>query len=250
MTLTASADGYSPGSTTLTVQETDQATLTLSLSSETLDENAGSTAGTATLTRNADLSDPLVVSLTSDNVNKLTVPATLTIPAGQASYSFALTTVNDQRIDGPTTVTVGASCDGFLPASQTLTVSDDNVPQLSLSLADQSVSEAAGAGATTGTVAVPVALANPLYISLSSSDTDAATVPASVVIPAGQTSATFSIAAVNDGLDDGDKTATITAQTETDAGVVLTQGETIAPIWTSSTPTDRPFRSPFSLPRS
>ena len=48
--------------------------------------------------------------------------------------------------------------------------------------------------------------------------------PTSVVIDAGQESASFPIAAVNNGLDVGNQTAIITANVETYAGVVLTQG--------------------------
>ena len=44
------------------------------------------------------------------------------------------------------------------------------------------------------------------------------------MIAAGQESASFPIAAVDDGLDIGDKTAIITANVETDAGVILIQG--------------------------
>ena len=228
VTLTASASGYASGSNTLNVQETDLATLTLTISSLTFSENAGSNAATATLTRNAGLSSPLVIALTSNNTNKLTVPPTVTIPAGQTSLTFPLTAVNDQHIDGPTSVKVSASSTGFVGASESVTVTDANCPTLSLSLADQTVSEAAGSSATTGVVTVPTALKVPLTISLSSGDTTAATVPPHVVIPAGQTSATFAIAAVDDGLDDANKTAVITAQVETEAGVILTQGAAIA----------------------
>ncbi len=226
--LTASASGFVAGSNILTIQETDRPTLTLSISNQIFGEDAGSNAATAVLTRNADLSDPLVVSLTSNNINKVTVPATVTIPAGQTSFTFALTAVNDRRIDGPTSVTVSASANGLIAASQSVTVTEINAPTLSLSLADGTVSEAAGNAATTGSVSIPAASKVPLYISLSSNNTTAATVPSLVVISPGQTSATFSVAAVDDGLDDASKTAVISAQIETDAGVILTQGEAIA----------------------
>ena len=95
---------------------------------------------------------------------------------------------------------------------------------LSLTLAQTTVSEAAGADATTGTVSIASPASQPITIVLASSDTTAATVPASVVIDAGQESASFPIAAVNNGLDVGNQTAVITASVETYAGVVVTQG--------------------------
>ncbi len=58
-------------------------------------------------------------------------------------------------------------------------VVDDNVPTLSLTLAEPTVSEAAGADATTGTVSIASPASQPLTIALGSSDTTAATVPTS-----------------------------------------------------------------------
>lgn len=69
-------------------------------------------------------------------------------------------------------------------------------PPLILSLNPASVGENAGATASTGTVGIPTALTNDLNVSMSSANTAAATVPASVTIPTGQTNATFSIAVV------------------------------------------------------
>ena len=48
-------------------------------------------------------------------------------------------------------------------------------------------------------------------VTLSSSDTTHATVPASVTIPAGQASATFTVTGVNDGLEDGEQYSQISA---------------------------------------
>ena len=70
----------------------------------------------------------------------------------------------------------------------------------------------------------PARRAEPITIALGSSDTTAATVPAIVVIDAGQKSASFPIAAINNGLDVGNQTAVITANVETYAGVVRHPG--------------------------
>src|SRR5208337_5404137 len=96
--------------------------------------------------------------------------------------------------------------------------------------ADQTVSEAAGADATTGTLSIAGPASQPITITLTSSDTTAATVPTSVVISAGQESASFPIAAINNGLDIGNQTAVITASVETYAGVVLIQGSAEASV--------------------
>jgi uncharacterized delta-60 repeat protein len=83
---------------------------------------------------------------------------------------------------------------------------------LTLSLAAPSIFESAGPGATTGTVTRSgTDLSQALTVWLSSTDTTEATVPASVVIPAGQTSASFAVNAVDDSITDGPQNVGILA---------------------------------------
>ncbi len=83
---------------------------------------------------------------------------------------------------------------------------------LRLSLSLGSIREDAGAAAARGTVTRNTDTAQPMTVELSSSDLTEATVPASVVIAAGQSSATFAVAAVTDALVDGPQAVTITAR--------------------------------------
>ena len=88
----------------------------------------------------------------------------------------------------------------------------DGDPTLSLTISPSTLWEFSGPAAATGTVTrTNFDLTKPLTVNLSSSDTTEATVPSSVVIPVGQSSATFPINAIDDSLVDGLQTATITA---------------------------------------
>ena len=84
---------------------------------------------------------------------------------------------------------------------------------LSMTINPASIAENAGAGAATGTVTrgAGVSLAQPLVVTLTSSDTSEATVPATVTIPAGAASATFPIRAIDDTLADGTQRVDIQA---------------------------------------
>jgi len=69
-------------------------------------------------------------------------------------------------------------------------------------------------GSAVGTVSRNDAdLSQPLVVNLASSDVGSATVPASVVIPANQTSISFTVTAVDDSIVAGTKLVTITANT-------------------------------------
>jgi hypothetical protein len=85
-------------------------------------------------------------------------------------------------------------------------------PMLLLYLSPVSVSEGAGAGAVMASVIRSgLATTAPLTVSLSSSDMTEAQVPAMVIIPAGQSSATFFIPVVDDLIFDGDQSVLIRA---------------------------------------
>ena len=70
-----------------------------------------------------------------------------------------------------------------------------------------------------------------MWVALSRSDTSEASLPISVVIPANQASATFTITAVDDTLLDGSQSVTITAAAagyvSGSAGVSVTDYETL-----------------------
>lgn len=109
-----------------------------------------------------------------------------------------------------------------------------STPALGVSVTPSSFSEAAGAGAATGTVSRTGSTAADLSVTLTSADTSEATVPASVTIPAGVSSATFSVAAVDDTEADGNQTFTISAAasgyTSGSATITVIDDETVTRI--------------------
>ena len=85
-------------------------------------------------------------------------------------------------------------------------------PALGITVSPSTFAENAGTNAATGTISIPAALEADLTVTLASSDTSEATVPVSVVIPAGQTSSTFAVNAVDDPESDGPQPVSITAE--------------------------------------
>ena len=115
-------------------------------------------------------------------------------------------------VDGTQVVTFTASATSYVSGTSNLNVTDNDVLTLTVTLNTGSVSEAAGAGAATGTVSRNSAdLSSALVVTLAGNDTTEATVPSSVTIAAGQSSATFAIAAVDDAVVDGTQVVTFTA---------------------------------------
>jgi hypothetical protein len=150
------------------------------------------------------------VSLASSDTTEATVPASVTIAAGAASATFPVSPVADTLLDGTEAVTVRASSIGFAAGSTTINVTD--YVTLSISLAASTVAENAGTGATTGTVTRNnTNIDLPLTVNLSSSNTNQAAVAPTVTIPAGKSSVTFPVDAVDDIVVNGPQTVQITA---------------------------------------
>jgi hypothetical protein len=161
---------------------------------------AASALETDGTTTNITLSMPVVsandtiITLTSSDPARISLPATCTIPAGQTSITFPLTIIDDSVVEGPQVITLSASAATFVSASSTVALQDDETASLTVTL-PASVTEGLNA---TGTVTSSVAPTRDVVISLASSLTSRATVPAQVTLRAGQTSVNFTLTAIDD----------------------------------------------------
>jgi hypothetical protein len=144
--------------------------------------------GTASLTTAAP-SGGAVVTLSSSNTSAATVPASVTVPAGAFSATF---TVSTSSVTASMSVTISGAYGGAT-RSATLTVSPPAAPA-ALSTVAVNPTSVTGGTSSQGTVTLTSAApSGGFVVSLSSSNTAAATVPASVSVAQGATSATFAI---------------------------------------------------------
>ena len=182
------------------------ASLNVALTPSTVTE--GDAPGNATLTISPAPTTATVVNLSSSDSSSASVPATVTIPAGQSTVAFPVTVGDDTLLNGMRSVVITASTSGYTSGSATLVVNDNDTATLALS-APASVSENAGSGQATVTVSAPVAAA--INVSLSSSAPASLQVPATVTIPAGQTSVNFTFTLADDTIINGTRPVTLTA---------------------------------------
>ncbi|MDX6533283.1 MAG: hypothetical protein QOF68_1027 [Gaiellales bacterium] len=179
--------------------------------------------GTATLTSAAP-SGGAVVTLSSSNTSRATVPASVTIAAGAASATFTAGTV---AVTASRSVTITGAYGGTT-RSATLTVT---APPAAPGLSAVSITPTSVAGGTSaqGTVTLTSAAPAGGFVVSMSNTTTAATVPASVSVPQGATSATFAV-----------QTSTVTTSTPVTiaasaGGVTRTTTLTVTPAGQSAT---------------
>lgn len=203
---TATPGGPTPKPTTPPI-----AALTLSVSPNSFGENAGDNAAIATVTRNTGFNTALTVTLQSSDVNQVSVPATITIAAGQASTTVAVGAVSNGLAGPNHTVTLVASAPGFISSVATLLVRNTDAPALTLTILPGRFGKGAGANAAVGIVRRNTPTGTPLVVRLKSSDPGRVRVPATVTIPAHAAAISFAIAAVDNRTADGPQQVTITA---------------------------------------
>lgn len=216
------ATSHSSVSDAVDVTDNDIATLTVAIDAAEISENGGAT--TATVTRNTETDAPLEVTLVSSNTGAATVQNTVVIAAGQTtSPAFAINGVDNAVVDGTRTATINATSTGFVAGADSINVTDDDAPQLTVTILDASISEADGVSATTATVSRNDDTTHSLVVTLASGDASEVAVQTTVTIAAGQTtSLPFNLDAVDDIIVDGTQIVGITATSTTHAGDTAT----------------------------
>ncbi len=166
----------------------------------------------------------------------------LTVPAGSYVVTAAFT-----RNGLPVTMT------------SNVTVAIDNVKvdfdataavvtELALTSSTVTMRETGAASSILFSITRSGSTAGPLTVNLTSSDTTEITVPASIVIPDGQATATFTVTAVDDGLIDGAKNALVQASASGAVSVSrsVRVSEGTSPAFSLSTVTTTTLRPTFS----
>ena len=205
--IVAAVNGFVTGTAAVTVNNTDVATLALTVAAPSFSEAAGPQADLATLTRNTDPSVPLTVQILSSNTTRVRVPATVTFPVGSSSITFYLAAVDDTIVNGNQLIGLTALATGYVPGRSSVTILDNDVagptplptvaptatpvatptpvPALTLTVTPNTFSQGTGPNAATGILSRNTNTSGALTVQLSSSNNTIVGVPASVTIAAG-----------------------------------------------------------------
>lgn len=167
----------------------------------------GNPAATALVQMSSFLATPVPVYLSSASPEQVRVHSSVAaIPVGQNTTSFSISAVDDIFLDGAQEISLTASANGVQAVAATLSVLDNESPQIVMT-EPAPLREGGVASEVTLTLSGPRSVDT--VLELSSSDTSAATVPATVILPAGEMSVSFEVTPVDDVLRDGEQTALI-----------------------------------------
>jgi uncharacterized repeat protein (TIGR01451 family) len=153
----------------------------------------------------------VVVTLNSSDPAQVSVPASITISAGQTNGIFDLTILDAGVLDGTQTATVTALLPGGETSSASMSIFDKETAVLQVTVPTPVIK---GQGVVWGTVQVSAPVAADVSVTLSSDATNLLQVPSSVIIPTGQTSTVFQTTILTDGRINGGQTVTVTAHVQ------------------------------------
>ncbi len=152
----------------------------------------GGTAATGTITLGSPApAGGVVVTLTSSSAAAV-VPASVTVPAGATTATFAISTTS---VTASTAATITAASLG-VSKTTTLTVNPAVAAVAFNTLTLSPTSVRGGRANSTATITLSAVTPTALVVNLASSNTAAATVPATVTVPAGARTVTFTVTSV------------------------------------------------------
>ena len=161
-------------------------------------EDAGASATRVRVSRSSnDVAEPMTVAIASTN-NKVVLPETVTISMGESFVEFDLGVEGNETVDGNLNATITATS-GDLTASRSLTVLDDDLPRLLITLSDTEIDEG---DSVMVTVSRENAVnRNAIDVDLASSLPSIVAAPSTVTIPAGSDSVDLTIRAIEDEIN-------------------------------------------------
>ncbi|WP_333276696.1 VCBS repeat-containing protein [Microcoleus sp. N9_A2] len=220
---------------TLTITDNDFPTFPVNLSvSPSTGTEAGTTAITVTATASsAVVGDQTVNVVLSGSATAAdftgTIPASITIAAGQTTGSFTVNINDDALIEGTETgnfIIFNPSAGIVLGTTTTgsVTITDNDFPRVNLSVSPRTGTEAGTTAITVTATASQAVVGNQtLNVALSGTATAAdftGTIPTSITIAAGQTTGSFTVNINDDALIEGTETGNFTISNPS-AGIVL-----------------------------
>ncbi|MFM1770158.1 MAG: hypothetical protein RJA22_2687 [Verrucomicrobiota bacterium] len=255
-TVTPQLAGYSftPASATVTINGNNVSgsqfvanrivapTVTVTATPASISESGGLAAGTFTLTRSGlPATNELTVQFTvagtaTSGSDYEALPSSVTFPVGETTTQVAVTPVNDTAVECSETLLLTLSPSAGVydlgsPSSATLTLTDDDLPSVTLSVTD---AEAAEAGLNPGQFRVTRTgcLSAPLTViytveGTATGGTDYTSLPGSVTLPAGAASATVTVTPADDSEAEPAETVLVTLLVGTGYVVESTQQGTV-----------------------
>lgn len=208
ISIIASAPGFADTSAAMLAHDVAEPEFTLTEESEELTEGGSMTF---TLSRNVRAISDIEVKIDCEKSSLFRFPSSITFPAGETATTFDVEAVDNNSISVPRSIMFQASAPDYKSGRTYITLLDDDMPDISLSLSPSTVAENAGASGVVATVRRLSGSSGAIRVKLSSDMPEAIFHDSEIILPAGTMEATLPIGIVDNALADGDRTVNMAA---------------------------------------
>lgn len=214
-----SAPDYQTANAYLALKDNDRPTLSMALFPAVVNETAGNSATTATISRTGATDTPLKVKVLTSRSEVFVGSSIVEIPAGAKRVEVPVGVTDNANVDGNRACTLTAMAfieadNSYAPSTDkayttaSLTVCDDESPYLTLSSRATAIAEGSSVAVTVHRIVS--SNSGDLVVSLSHTGTGIS-YPSTVTIPSGSSSTSFTVSAEKNTAADDDRYVTLTA---------------------------------------
>ena len=166
--------------------------LTLSLSPVRVEERTMRIM--AKVSRSGDWTETETFNISATNDSRISVPTSVEIPAKQSGAVFYLQLSDNDVLDSDSVIVVSVAGNGYEAVEEHLIIEDNEYPNLTLTASKSVLTEGETFQLTVTTSRVSL---QPITVKLTSENSKRFTFPQTITIPAGETSMTIDIVAVD-----------------------------------------------------
>lgn len=165
-----------------------------------------------TVTTSRVSSQPLAVTLTSENARRFTFPQQVVIPTGETSATAEIVAVDNDEIELEESIAFRASADKYERGECIVILNDNDMPTLTFTLSPEAVSESDGYAALFGVIKRTDNLDKRVTLKLSDDSNGLLTYSNQTIVMAkNQAEVQFNIGVTDNELVDGNHTVNVTA---------------------------------------
>ncbi|MCC6232722.1 MAG: hypothetical protein IT580_08765 [Verrucomicrobiales bacterium] len=206
--ITVRAEGYIAAGSSIALEDADVPRLTLEVPATEVTEGA---TVRVIVRRELATADPLRVFFSATPPDRLELPSSITIPAGEPATSLEIRVRDDAELSGSSRVSLTAYATGHLDSPpQVLLTLDNDLPALTLALTKTEIGEGDGPQASVATVTRNPVGSFDLPLAVESSGPAWVQTPTSILLPAGQGSVQFPLGALEDAVTNAARVVTLT----------------------------------------
>lgn len=173
----------------------------------TVAENSGQNIAVK-ISRSGNWESGQIITLGVSEDNRVTLPDEIMIPAGESGAIVYMTVQDNDVLDDNNSIVITAKGNSYSDATGTLTIEDDECPNLTLATSKSVLTEGDVFQMTVTTSRIS---ATPIDVTLTSEDSKHFSYPQKVTIAAGETSATVDVAVIDDEVPNLDLSNAFTA---------------------------------------